>query len=101
MYIGRTPALGDARGAGQHQRNMVGLDLVETHVRGKTLFRNNDGLILLEAQQAKKTLGCLEIAHADRDVIKMVYYQGCIIHARKAFTRRRFCLLGHLDPGQA
>ena len=57
---------------------MVGIDLVETHVRGKTLSRNNDGLILLEAQQPKKALGCLEIAHADGNVIKMLDYQGRI-----------------------
>ena len=70
---------------------MVGLDLVETHVRGKTLARNNDGLILLEAQQPKKALGCLEIAHADGNVIKMLDYHGVIIRASKAFTRCRCC----------
>ena len=67
------------RGAGQYQGNMVGIDLVETHVRGKTLSRNNDGLILLKAQQPKKALGGLKIAHADGNVIKMLDYQGRII----------------------
>ena len=77
---------------------MVCFDLVETHVRGKTLSRNNDGLILLEPQQAEKALGCLKIAHADGNVIKMPDYQGVIIRVSKAFPRRRFYLLGRLDP---
>ena len=55
---------------GQRQRDVVGLDPVHTHVRREDRARDDDRLVLHEAEEAEEGLGPVEIPHGDGDVIE-------------------------------
>jgi hypothetical protein len=62
-------------GAGQGHDHVIGLQVRHPHVLRELLALDHHGIGHLKPQQVEETLGAVEIAHRDRDVIEKQDHQ--------------------------